>query len=74
DEASIQGGVVRGVVPGSPAQAAGLRDGMRLLSWSVARGNASQPIEITVQDGAATRTLRYLPHGKPIQGWRFERL
>lgn len=73
-EASIQGGVVRGVVAGSPAAAAGLRDGMRLLSWSVARGNASQPIEITVQDGEATRTLRYLPHGKPIQGWRFERL
>jgi predicted metalloprotease with PDZ domain len=73
-DASVQGGVVRGVLAGGPASAAGLRDGLRFLGWSVNHGNASQPVEITVQDGAATRTLRYLPHGKTIRGWRLERL
>lgn len=74
DQASVESGVVSGVVPGGPAEAAGLKDGMRMVGWSVARGNTAQPIELTLKDGAETRTLRYLPHGKPIPGWRMERL
>jgi predicted metalloprotease with PDZ domain len=53
--------VITGLVPGSAAQRAGLRDGDALAGFSAAIGDASQPVKVTVRDGAGTRDIEYLP-------------
>jgi predicted metalloprotease with PDZ domain len=55
---------VAGVVPGSVAYKAGLRNGQRFATWSY-DDDPRHPVDITVLDGAAKRTVRYLPQGKP---------
>jgi predicted metalloprotease with PDZ domain len=58
--------VVSGVSVGSNAYRAGLRDGQRIASWSLHDGDRSVPAEVTIEDGATKRTIRYLPEGKPL--------
>ena len=53
---------VSGVVPGSRAAAAGLRDGDPIIGWSITYGQPEKPIELQV----GGRTISYLPQGDPI--------
>ncbi|UPT62313.1 MAG: hypothetical protein M0D54_18415 [Hyphomonadaceae bacterium JAD_PAG50586_4] len=54
--------VIIGVVPGSPADAAGLRDGMVLMRRDGGEiGNADVEIVYVVRDGDVERSIRYMP-------------
>ncbi len=49
----------------SAAYDAGLRDGQTIVRRKpIHVGDASQPVEITVQDGAAEKTITYLPRSR----------
>lgn len=57
--------VITGVDPGSPAYAAGLRDGMVLLRRDHGViGDAEQELAYVVLDGQTERTIAYLPRGR----------
>jgi len=64
DATQKAGGVIAGVIPESPAYAAGMRDGMRLIRREAGTtGDSSVEIAYRVQDGDAERLIRYLPQG-----------
>jgi predicted metalloprotease with PDZ domain len=64
DRASFGLKVAQGVTPGGPAFAAGLRDGMALVGWSVYGDDVTRDAELTVRTPDGERTLRYRPvHG-----------
>jgi predicted metalloprotease with PDZ domain len=54
-------GVVTGVVPGSAAAAAGLRDGQTLKGWSVGFGDVSQAVAMRIAEADTTREITYMP-------------
>jgi predicted metalloprotease with PDZ domain len=57
--------VITGLDPASPAYAAGLRDGMRLIRRESGEiGNAAVEIVYRVEDAGTERIIRYLPQGK----------
>jgi predicted metalloprotease with PDZ domain len=66
--------VVSGVAAGSNAYKAGLRNGQRIVSWKAYRGEPRLPLEAILgdgggdggKDGGATRSVSYLPEGKPV--------
>lgn len=61
-DASTKARVVSGVRPGSAAEQAGLRDGMRLTRWGWFGGQADSTVKLTVSDSAdSTRVIAYLP-------------
>ena len=60
DNASLKTRVVAGVVKGSAAEQAGLRDGMDLRGWSI-HGEATREAEIRVLENGKIRAIRYLP-------------
>jgi predicted metalloprotease with PDZ domain len=63
------------VVPGSAAEKAGLRDGMILAGWSIFGGDANHPVELQVQEGEATKTLKYAPRAaRDIDVYEFHAL
>jgi len=65
-EASFAGKVVKGVRRRGPAWNSGLRDGMRLESWSFTPGDMTREVELTVRQArrnARPRTIRYWPYG-----------
>ena len=66
DPASLNDGLLRGVEPGGPAEAAGLRDGMALRGHALLPGDATQPVWLRVKgpDGRL-QELSYLPAGPP---------
>jgi predicted metalloprotease with PDZ domain len=65
DATQRAGGILTGVDPESPAYAAGMRDGMRLIRREAGTiGDSSVEIVYRVQDGDAERVIRYLPQGK----------
>lgn len=56
--------VISGVIPGGPAYAAGMRDGMVLIRRAGGEiGNAELEIAYVVRDGDIERTIRYMPRG-----------
>lgn len=58
---------LKGVVPGSNAEKAGLRDGMQLGGWSI-YGDGMREVEIDVIEDGRRRTVRYLPaSAEPVQ-------
>ncbi len=65
DATSANQNIISGTDPDSPAHAAGLRDGMKLLRRAAGEiGNAAIEIEYVVLDGDQERSIRYLPRGK----------
>ncbi len=65
DATDRAGGVVTGVRTESPVHAAGMRDGMRILSREAGTiGDSSVEIVYRVKDGDTERVIRYLPQGK----------
>lgn len=68
EPASLLRRVVAGVQPGGPAEAAGLRNGMRLLGHSLVPGDPTQPVRLQVQaEDGSRQEIRYLPGGDPVR-------
>jgi hypothetical protein len=68
DPASLKAGVLLGVEPGSAAEAAGLRNGLRLRGHTLAPGDASQAVWLQLQDGSGPVVdVRYLPAAPPMR-------
>jgi predicted metalloprotease with PDZ domain len=63
DVSTLQSHVLAGVVPGSAAERAGLRDGMRLAEFSIQYDTVDGNVEVRVVDGDQLRTIRYVPRG-----------
>ena len=57
---------VAGVSPGSSAYRAGLRDGQRLVGWSITAGDPLRTVELTIEEGGVKRKIEYLPQGSPV--------
>jgi predicted metalloprotease with PDZ domain len=53
---------VRGLVSGSAADSAGLREGDRLVGWDL-HGDPDRLVKLTVQRGARSETVSYYPRG-----------
>lgn len=67
-EGSIAAHTVRGVRRRGPAWNSGLRDGMRLESWSYQAGDTSRQVQFTVRPAGRgragrARTIAYWPYG-----------
>ena len=64
DATTANGNVISGTDPQSPAFAAGLRDGMTLVTRAAGEiGNAELEIDYLVKDGDQERHIRYFPRG-----------
>lgn len=62
---SAAGNVITGLDPTSPAYAAGLRDGMRIIRReSGTVGDSRVELVYRMDDGGTERIIRYLPEGK----------
>jgi predicted metalloprotease with PDZ domain len=73
-EGSLEGRRVQGVVRGSAAHDAGLRNGQELAGWSVHRGDAERPIELQVRERGHARTISWYPRGAATEVPRIERV
>lgn len=57
--------IITGLATDTPAYAAGLRDGMKVIRVLGGRnGDATVPFVLLVQDGEAEREIRFMPEGK----------
>jgi len=69
--------IVRGLVPGSEAEKAGLRNGdeiMRPVPQDGIQGNQSQLIRLQIQRKGQPSEISYLPRGETVQAWQWERV
>ena len=57
----LVGQVISGVVVGSQAERAGLRDGMMVKSWPSHNKDSTREITVTVTENDATRFIKFLP-------------
>lgn len=74
-EKTAAAGVVAGLDPASPAYAAGLRDGMKILKREAGEpGDSRVGYVLRVQDGKAERVIRFQPEGKARKDLRTARL
>jgi hypothetical protein len=79
DEASINAEpkVIHGVVAGSAAAAAGLKDGDKVVSagdvLEIQRGN-ERHMTLTVQRDGREIPIDYLPRGEPVENWQWQRV
>ncbi len=62
---------VSGVVEGSPAYAAGLRNGQTLVTWSVYNGNPDRLAKFTIHTDHGDQSVEYYPRGKPMGAWQY---
>ncbi|KAF5989157.1 peptidase M61 domain-containing protein [Fusarium bulbicola] len=76
DKRSRSTRVITGVVPGSNAEAAGLRDGMYLLEASRPSNcveNVNGIYQVKVQDGNINQTIQFLPRrSERVLGWQVQ--
>lgn len=72
-DAAVKAGRLTDVRPDGPAARAGLSEGLRFAGWRGNRGQASEPIEVTVREEGATRSVTYLPQGRTVPGYRLSR-
>jgi predicted metalloprotease with PDZ domain len=63
-QTSTRDRVVRGVRAGSPADSAGLRDGMPLRGWSWFNGDPSKRALVRIADGDTIRKIEWTPRGE----------
>jgi predicted metalloprotease with PDZ domain len=57
---------VVGVKPGSEAYKAGLRDGQKLLGWSIYNGDPTKEVRLTIKTDNGKQVLTYYPQGPKI--------
>jgi predicted metalloprotease with PDZ domain len=65
DRAAVGAKVIHGVVPGSAAERAGVREGQALHGVSIWYGDTSKEVRLVVVDAGGKRTITYRPLGKP---------
>jgi hypothetical protein len=68
--------VVTKLVAGSNAERAGLREGDRIVEMTPSRelqADETREMTITVERGGERQTLKYLPRGAAVDGYRFVR-
>jgi predicted metalloprotease with PDZ domain len=66
DAASFRAKKVTGLVAGSQAESAGLREGMELAGWSVDFGDAGREAKIQVREAGKVRSIDFMPAGERI--------
>ena len=75
DPESFKTRTITGVVPGSAAQKAGLRDGSPVLTASVHLDDTDREARIQVKDGEGVKTIKYLPRAaQGVRTWQFRPL
>jgi hypothetical protein len=70
-------GVVGGLRAGSAAELAGLREGdvvVKATPASQLRENPAMLAEMAVMRDGQPLTIRFLPRGKPVNGWQWQRV
>jgi hypothetical protein len=68
--------IVRGLVAGSAAALAGVRDGDEIVApvpQDGLQGNQTELIELKLRRDGVERTIRYLPRGETVQAWQWQR-
>jgi predicted metalloprotease with PDZ domain len=68
---------IRGLIPGSAAQKAGLRDGDRILKpvpQDGIQGNQTEQQTLSIKREDKTFTITYLPRGETVQAYQWERV
>lgn len=72
DVASFRAKKVAGLVAGSRAERAGLREGMELAGWSVHFGDAGREATIQVMESGKVRAIRFVPAAErvPVREFR----
>jgi len=69
--------IVRGLIPGSAAEQAGLREGdeiMRPVPQDGIQGNQTQLLRLEIRRDGRTFPLSYLPRGETVDAWQWERV
>jgi hypothetical protein len=69
--------IVRGLVPGSAAEQAGLRDGdeiVRPVPQDGIQGDQARLLRLEIRRDGRTFPLSYLPRGETVQAWQWERI
>ncbi|MEY4239411.1 MAG: hypothetical protein RL339_2012 [Pseudomonadota bacterium] len=69
--------VVRGVIPGSAAAAAGLRDGDEIVDpvpQDGIQGNQTQQLTLKLRRGDDVFSIKYLPRGETVDSYQWERV
>jgi len=69
--------VVHGLVPGSAAEAAGLRNGdeiLRPVPQDRIQGMQQEQLDLAIRRGEATMDIAYLPRGETVSSWQWERV
>jgi predicted metalloprotease with PDZ domain len=69
--------IVRGLVPGSAAEAAGLQNGDAILKpvpQDAIQGNQDAYLELEIRRGDAVFALSYPPRGEIVAAWQWERV
>lgn len=61
---SFKDKVVSGVIKDSSAYQAGLRDGQKLLGFSVYGGDATKPAELNIEENGQKKKISYLPQSQ----------
>jgi hypothetical protein len=69
--------VVKGLIAGSEAEKAGLRNGDEILntfSQDALQGDQNRLLTLDVKRGTETLSIRYLPRGETVAAWQWERV
>jgi len=69
--------IVRGLVAGSTAEAAGLRNGdeiLRPIPQDRIQGTQDEQIHLAIRRGNATLDIAYLPRAETVPTWQWERI
>jgi len=69
--------IIRGLIPGSAAQRAGLQDGDRILKpvpQDGIQGNQTEQLTLSIKREEKTFTITYLPRGETVQAYQWERV
>ncbi|MEH3038091.1 MAG: peptidase M61 [Sphingomonas adhaesiva] len=69
--------IVTGVVPGSAAARAGLRDGDAIVTWTpqdYLQGEQTALMKLTIRRDDRVIPLEYLPRGETVDAWQWERV
>jgi len=68
---------VRGLVEGSEAAMAGLREGdtiLRPMPLERVQADQDRKLRLPIQRGGEVLEIEYLPRGEPVQGYLWERI
>lgn len=65
--------IIRGLIPGSNAEKAGLQNGDKILQMIADDSNTSVPLQITVQRGDETLQFSYLACGEAATCWQYRK-